>query len=46
MQEYGYRNAEEAHRAQKSWESKGRTVSFVAYDPERDLYVFDVYPRP
>ena len=46
MREYGYHSSAEAHRERRKWIQRGRTVSLVAYDPERDLYVFDVYPNP
>jgi len=41
--ELGWRGESHAHYARRVYIESGRETSLVAYDPERELYVFDVY---
>jgi len=41
MQEFTFTTEREAVMAQRGFISRGVTVSLIAYDPERDVYVFD-----
>jgi hypothetical protein len=40
--EYGYATDDEANSKRRYFIDAGRSVSLIAYDVERNLYVFDV----
>lgn len=40
--EHTYKTDIEAHAARRVFINKGTSVSLIAYDGSRDLYVFDV----
>ncbi len=40
-----FQNEAEAHRVRRQYINSGRMVSLIAYDPSRNVYVFDLYSR-
>jgi len=41
--EFKHSTEQAAHAVRRSLINKGKRVSLVAFDPSRNLYVFDVY---